>query len=230
VGSLLPIATPAGEVPLRVSGIIHDYSPEAGVVLADLRIVERLFGPGPIQNAALYLEPGRDVEATVDALKARLAGRPLLLRSNRTLREEVFAIFDQTFAVTRLLQATSLLIAACGIALTLLVLARERAAEIALYRSLGASGAQVVRVYLGQGLGIALYGIVLGALGGAAFAAVLILLINRAWFGWTIAVHVPWVDLGLQALTILAVAALASLYPAWVAGRTPATELSREAL
>jgi len=85
-------------------------------------------------------------------------------------------------------------------------------------------------VYLGQGLGIALYGIALGSVGGAAFAALLILLVNRAWFGWTIAVHVPWADLGFQALTILAIALLASLYPARVAGRTPATELSRDAL
>ena len=64
----------------------------------------------------------------------------LAARSNRTLREEVYRIFDQTFAVTRLLQAMSLLIAACGVTLTLLILARERVSELALYRALVAIG------------------------------------------------------------------------------------------
>ena len=140
------------------------------------------------------------------------------------------AIFDQTFAVTRLLQAMSLLIAASGITLTLLVLARERVSEIALYRALGARRSQIFRVFLGKGLGMALLGLGLGALGGVALAMILIFLINRAYFGWTIAVHWPWGALVGQILMILVTAVLASVYPALRASRTPATELSRDDL
>ena len=85
----------------------------------------------------------------------------------------MFRIFDQTFAVTRLLQAMSLLIAVCGVTLTLVVLARERVSELALYRSLGATRPQIFRVFLGKGLGMALFGLVLGAPGGAALAMIL---------------------------------------------------------
>jgi putative ABC transport system permease protein len=56
------------------------------------------------------------------------------------------------------------------------------------------------------------------------------LIINRAYFGWTIAFHWPWGALTEQVLTILIASALASLYPALRASRTPATELSRENL
>ena len=59
-------------------------------------------------------------------LRDAFAGDALLVRSNRTLRREVLAIFEQTFAVTRLLQAMSLLVAVAGVTLALLVLARER--------------------------------------------------------------------------------------------------------
>ena len=59
---------------------------------------------------------------------------------------------------------------------------------------------------------------------------ILIFLINRAYFGWTIAMHWPWGALAQGALLILAVSALASLYPALRASGVPATELTRENL
>jgi putative ABC transport system permease protein len=192
--------------------------------------MEAAFGQGPVNNAAVYLEAGLDTEAVIDGLKGRFAGVPLEMRSNRRLRAEVMSIFDQTFAVTRLLRAMSLLIAAAGITMTMLVIARERSSEIALYRALGASRPQIFRVTLGQGLAMSSVGLALGAAGGSALAAILIFVINKAWFGWTIAPHVPWLDLVRDGLIILAVATLASLYPAVRATRIPATDLSRDDL
>jgi putative ABC transport system permease protein len=154
----------------------------------------------------------------------------LLVRSNRTLRGEVLANFEQTFAVTRLLQAMGLVIAAAGVTLSLLVLARERRGELALYRALGASRAQLARIFLGRGLAIGVAGLALGAAGGAALALVLVRVVNPAFFGWTLGIDVPWGRLAGQAATILAAAAAASLHPSLVASRTPAQELSRDAL
>jgi putative ABC transport system permease protein len=123
-----------------------------------------------------------------------------------------------------------LVIAAAGVTLSLLVLARERRAELALYRALGASRGQLFRVFLGRGLGIGLVGLGLGALGGGALALVLVLEVNPAFFGWTLGLDVPWRPLAAEALAILAAAFAASVYPALAASRTPAQELSRDAL
>lgn len=224
----LSIMSPAGEVSLPIAGIYYDYSSERGSAAIDLATMERLFGPGPIHSVALYLEPGRDPEEMVGELRDRFADVPLEIRSNRGLREQVFAVFDQTFAVTRLLEAMSLVIAAAGITLTLLVMARERISELALYRALGAQRRQILRVFMGKGLGIACFGLLLGLLGGVALAVVLIYGINRPYFGWTIAWHWPWRELVEEVLTILGAALAASLYPALRASRTPAMELSRE--
>ena len=94
----------------------------------------------------------------------------------------------------------------------------------------GAEGGQEFRFFVGKGLGIGVFGLALGAVGGAALAAVLILVINRSYFGWTIQVSWPWSQLSGAAATILAAAILASLYPAARASRSPATELSRDDL
>jgi putative ABC transport system permease protein len=229
-GGQVAIATLAGERAFSVAGVFRDYGNERGAVLMDLGPFAAAFGEGPPSNAALYLAPGVDAEAAVARLRAALGGAPLLVRSNRTLRAEVLAIFEQTFAVTRLLQVMGLVIAVAGIALSLLVLARERAGEIALYRALGATQGQVFRVFLGRGLGIAALGLLLGLAGGAALAAVLVFLVNPAWFGWSLGLHWPAGALAAQAAAILAAALAASLAPAALAARVRATELSRDAL
>ncbi|WP_242341057.1 ABC transporter permease, partial [Anaeromyxobacter sp. SG66] len=229
-GSRLAVRGPEGEIALPVAGVYRDYGTEGGAALVDLSTFARLFGPGAPSNAALYLAPGADAEATVLRLRAALRDHALQIRSNRTLRAEVLALFEQTFAVTRLLQVMGLVIAAAGVTLSLLVLARERRGELALYRALGATRPQLFTVFLGRGLGIGVVGLALGAAGGAALALVLVEVVNPAFFGWSIALHPPWAALAGQALAILAAAAAASLYPALTASRTPAAELSRDAL
>jgi len=229
-GDSLGLAGPRGPVRLLVAGVGYDYSTEAGLAFMTRETLAAIYGPGEISNLALYLEPGADAEAAVDRLRATFVGRPLVFRSNSRLREEILGIFDQTFAITRLLQAMALLIAVCGISLTLVIMARERAAELALLRALGATRGQVLRLLVGEGGAMGLAGLVLGLAGGAGLAAILILLINRAYFGWTIRFGLPAGALAGQAAWIMAGALVASIYPALRGSRTAATELTREDL
>jgi len=230
VGDLLQVYAGPGELEFTIAGIYYDYTSELGSVAMDLSVMGEIFGPGPINSLSLYLEEGRDPERVVDEIKARFPDTPLQIRSNQRLREEIFEIFDQTFAVVRILQMMSLLIAVCGIMLTLLVLARERVSELALYQALGASRLQIFRLFVGKGLGMGLIALGLGSAGGTVLAAILIFVINRTYFGWTIQVYWPGWPVLQQLATILTAALLASLYPALRASKTPAAELSRDDL
>jgi putative ABC transport system permease protein len=219
-----------GEEPVRlpIAGIYYDYSSDLGSAFVHLATMEKYFGPGPVNNVALYLVDGADPDRVVDDLRTELEGVPLSMRSNRRLRQEAMRIFDQTFAITRLLRVMSLMIAVSGVTLTLIVLAREKTSELALYRALGAERWQIFRVYLGKGLGMSVAGIALGTLAGVVFALILVYVVNRAFFGWTIALHWPIRLLVEQSAIIVAASIVASLYPALIASRTPATELRRE--
>jgi putative ABC transport system permease protein len=227
-GETLPLDTPGGERRFPIAGVYYDYSSENGTVIMDITTLAEAFGDGPVNSVALYLEADRDPEDVIGEIRSRWPGVPLLLRSNRALRADVFTVFEQTFAITRILQAMALLIAVCGITLTLLVLARERLSELALYRALGARTRQIFALFLVEGTGIGVLGLVLGLVGGALLAGVLVFVINRAYFGWTIQVAIPGGTLAFQAATILVAAALASLYPALRASRTTAAELARD--
>lgn len=227
-----PVRLPGvdGSVDLPVAAVYREYGSESGTVLLDLGTFARLFGEGAPSSAALYLRAGASAEAAADRLRAALAEEAVVIRTNRSLRAEVIAIFEQTFAVTRLLQAMGLVVAVAGVVLTLLTAARERRAEVALYRALGATRQQAFQVFAGKGLAIAGLGVGLGLPGGAALAWVLVRLVNRDFFGWTLQLDWPLGLLAMQALTILGAGFVASIYPAARASDAPATELSRDAL
>ena len=220
--------TPGGELAFPIAGVYYDYNTQGGAVMMDLKTLETHWGSAGINSVALYLEPGVDAEGVVDAIRGQFSYAALEVRSNRRLREEAMAIFDQTFAITKLLQGIGLLIAVCGITLMLLIAAREQVSELALYRAVGATRRQLFFLFVGKGMGMGFLGLGLGALGGVALAMILIFVINRAYFGWTIQVYWPWEAMAQQVITILMAAVLASLYPALKASKTPATELRRD--
>ena len=99
-----------------------------------------------------------------------------------------------------------------------------------MYRALGAHPLQIFRIFLGKGLGMGLMGLMLGSVGGVLLALILIFVINRSYFGWTVQLYWPWQPIAFQVLAILTAALLASLYPALGASRVTPTELSRDDL
>ena len=68
----------------------------------------------------------------------------------------------------------SLIIAACAITLTLLVVAQEKASEIALYRTLGAYRRQVFLLFVSKGTAMAFLGLAMGYAAGIALGVILI--------------------------------------------------------
>lgn len=230
IGDSLFLAGPHGRLGFRVAGIAYDYTSEGGTAFVTMEVLNQFFPGEQTNNAALFLTPGTDSAEAVGQLRHDYSGRPLIFRSNVDLRREVLAIFDQTFAVTRTLQSLALLIAVLAVALNLVVQARERSSELALLRSLGATRFQIFRLFIGEGLGMGLIGVLLGILGGVGLAALLILVVNRAFFGWTIQPAIPWLDLGWQFCAVMVATALASIYPATQAGLSNPGQLNRDNL
>jgi len=229
-GDTLEIGTPEGPERFVVAGVYAEYDARGGTIAMDLGPFADAFGPGPPTSVAVYLGQEVDPGRFAGRLERRWADLPLRLRRNAEIRADALEVFDQTFAITRLLRGMALLVAACGVALTLLVLVHERRVELALYRALGADRGQVFRFFLGKGVGIAAFALVMGGLAGAGLAWVLVEVVNPAWFGWTIPAR--WLDPSLpaQAAVVLAVAVLAAIHPALRASRAPAAELGRDPL
>ncbi|MFT5316724.1 MAG: putative ABC transport system permease protein, partial [Candidatus Krumholzibacteriia bacterium] len=228
VGDTLRLAGPFGQVALAIAGVAYDYTSEGGTAFMTMATMDQFFGKGPTNNVALYLDADHDSDETASALQAEFSDYPLVFRSNQKLRTEVLAIFDQTFAVTRTLQSLALLTAVCGVSLTLLVQSRQRTGELALLRSLGATKRQVFVLFMGEGAAMGTIGLGLGLLGGIGLAALLILVVNRQWFGWTIQPSWPAEALLVQAVTVMSATLVAAAVPAFQAGLSGPEKLTSE--
>src|SRR5207244_5970052 len=153
-------------------------------------------------NLAIYLSPNAQLGAVRTEIDKVAAGHRVLMFSNRELRSEAIRIFDRTFAITYALEAVAVVVAVMGIAGALLALVIDRRRVLGLLRFLGAATGQVRKLILVEA---GLLGILANLAGLAlvlALSLILIYVINKQSFGWTIRFHWPVVVL-LGALTVV---------------------------
>ncbi len=229
VGSALRLHTDRGERVFPVAGVFADYGSDQGVVMVSRRTYEASWEDRGVSSLGLVLAPGTDARATVESLRVRAGpGQDLLIRSNRALREASLEIFDRTFAITAVLRVLATGVAVIGVLSALMALQLERARELGVLRAQGLTPREVWRLMLAES---GLLGGIAGVLAvpvGIGLALVLIRVINRRAFGWSIETTVP-ADVLLQAVGLAVLAALvAGAYPAWRMARTPPAPALRE--
>ncbi len=224
------ITLPLGgrQVAFRIADIFYDYGNERGYILLDrVTMLRYLPDPAP-SNLAVYLGPGVDLETARDAIKRTAAHNDVLIFSNRDIRREGVRIFDQTFAITYALEAVAVIVAVMGIAGALLSIVIDRRREFGLLRIMGATSAQIRRLILVEAGLIGILANIAGLALGIVLSLVLIFVINKQSFGWTIQFHWP-VSVLFSALSFVYVATvLAGIYPARIAQRLNPIEVMHE--
>ncbi|MEQ1862820.1 MAG: FtsX-like permease family protein, partial [Chthoniobacteraceae bacterium] len=103
-----------------------------------------------------------------------------------------------------------------------------RQRETGVLRAIGASTAQVQRLFMSEAAMLGVIACVLGLPSGLALALVLTHAVNPAFFGWTIHFSLPWPTLAMLPLWIVPAAALAAWWPARAAARANLSESLRE--
>ena len=216
-GDRITIPIGARNATLTIAGIYYDYSSSQGYLILDSSTLLRYLPDQPATNAALYLARGADAGSVQRDLQLRTAGHGVAVAPNRALRQAAIEIFDRTFAITWALEAVAILVAMLGAANSLLALVLDRRRELGLLRYLGASAQQVRRMILTEAAFLGLLALLLGLALGFALSLLLIFVVNKQSFGWTIQFHPPAALLGGALLLVWCVTVLAGLYPARVA-------------
>ena len=212
----------------RVLDIYYDYSSESGVILMDRGTLFQYLPDTDPSNVAVYLKPGVSLDQGQRAVERVIAGRRIAVTRNRTLREQAIQVFDRTFAITYVLEALAVFVAVTGVGGALLALVIDRRREFALLRFLGAARHQVRGIILFEAGLLGALANVAGVGLGLVLSLLLIHVINKQSFGWTIQFHWPVVVL-LSALSIVyAATILSALYPARIANRLVPIEVIHE--
>lgn len=228
-GGNVRLRTDRGYRSLPVAGVFYDYGSEQGLVLIHRRLYEHYFHDRGVSSLGLYLLPQVPIDRVINAVRAAAAAnQTIIVRPNRDIRAASLKVFDRTFAITNVLRMLAVLVSIVGILSAFMALQLERARELAVLRATGFTPGQIFGLVTVQ---TGFMGFAAGVLAipvGLILALLLIHVINRRAFGWSMQTLVmPHV---LVEALILAVAAafLAGLYPGWRMARTRPADALRE--
>jgi putative ABC transport system permease protein len=196
-----------------VAGVWRDYVRQFGAVVIDRAAYAAATGDSRATEAALWLASGSDEAMVRASVHNALSTLPSAeLTNSGQLRQLSMAIFDRTFALTYALEAVAVALGVAGVASTFAALVLARRKEFGVLRHLGMSRGQILLLLGTEGGMLALIGAGIGLLLGAAMSWVLIEVVNRQSFHWSMDYHLPWLGLaGYSLVTVLACAVAAVL-------------------
>lgn len=104
-----------------------------------------------------------------------------------------------------------------GLFNTLISLILERKREIGILRFIGGFREQVKRMVLVEAGILGIIGSMMGVVAGGIVSLILIFVINKQSFGWTIQVHYPYIFILFSLVVFWLVSLVAGVYPARLA-------------
>ncbi len=198
-----------------VAGVFRDYARQHGAVLIDRGDYIALTGDRRVNDGSLWLAPGATQAGATDALRELPGGAELEIADAGEIRELSLSIFDRSFAVTYAMEAIAVLVGLFGLSSSLgaMVLARRR--EFGMLRHLGLTRRQIAAMLAAEGGLLAALGAAAGLVAGTVISLVLVYVVNRQSFNWSMELHFPVVLL----FSLISILILLSVLTALLSGR-----------
>jgi putative ABC transport system permease protein len=215
--------------PVWVAGVWRDYVRTDGAIVISRRDYISDTGDSTANEASIWARP--PVSAAMLAAEIRAAlhlGDGLELIGSDQLRARSLRLFDRTFAVTYALEGVAVLIGMIGVAVATSAGALARRAQFGMLRQIGMLRQQIVSMLAMEGLLMSALSVCYGLLLGAALSMILVYVVNRQSFHWSIDLVIPWKQLGALSLGLMAAGALSAAWSARAATRQSALRALRE--
>jgi lipoprotein-releasing system permease protein len=211
------------------------------VVFLPLEMAQIYFQkPDAISTYQLWLADPEHVAAMLPVLQAALAGRNLLLRDWRHANDQIIGILQIQKETMFIVLGMIVLVAAFNVISSLIMLVKDKTADIAVLRTLGADAGAILRIFLMCGASVGVAGTAIGTALGVLVCRNIVAIQHfiesvtggqvfdsRAFMLTTLPDQVEWGDVGRVVLLGLALSLLATVYPSWKAARTDPVEALR---
>ena len=199
-GDSVRVTTSTGSRDLRIVGVFADYGNEQGSILLDRSHLVDWFRDTSVTSVSLWLQPGVDADTVRADLLAQYPGLSVL--TNSRLRAEILRIFRQTFAITYALEIIGVLVAVIGLVLTLTSVLLDRRDELTTLRALGFSRHEIAVATAIEGTALSAAAVAGGLALSLGLGWLLIHVINKQSFGWTLGFALPWGQLAALGLLV----------------------------
>ncbi len=240
------MVTPAGVIPrtkrFTVSGIyrVGMYEFDRRLAFINIRDAQRLYRKrDDVTGVRLAVTEIYDAPAIVRDVA--LEHGELVLVSDWTRRHvNFFRSIQITKSILFVILLMVIAVAAFNIVSTLVMVVKDKQADIAILRTVGARPSSILRIFVTQGTIVGIVGTLAGVVGGVLFALNLEAIVGffESAFGIKfLAADVYFIsdlpsqlllsDVARIAAIALVLALISTLYPAWVAARTAPAEALR---
>lgn len=230
VGSTLELKTDYGVRNFRIAGIYYDYASDQGLVTIHYDHFKKYWNTKGVSGISVFVDEGSSIDDVKDKIQSlETEGQQLFVRTYKFLRDSSIEIFDRTFLIAQVLQILAVIVAFIGILSSLMSLQLERKRELGILRANGLLPGQLFKIVNLQTLLMGLTAGVLALPLGNILAAILVFIINKRSFGWTMQFEIiPSIMIEAILLSILA-AVLAGIYPGYrMSKSSPANALREE--
>ena len=221
-GSVIDLPTDSGWRSFAVAGVYYSYASDQGAVLLSRQTYEQHWQDRGTSGVSIYTRPGADRDEVAAHVRRLFAPRQqVVVIANAELREQSLRVFDRTFLITSVLRMLVMVVAFVGVLSALMAMQLERVRELGILRAQGLTPGQLWGVVTAQ---TGLLGLISGLLAlpvGLVLAWVMIHVINKRSFGWSLQMDVPPEILWQSVVVAVIAALLAGLYPCARMARTP---------
>ncbi len=213
LGSLVDLPTAGEDWRVRVVGIFPDYGNPKGQLRVDLDALERHWPQAQRTSFSLRTAP-QAAAALIRDLQAAFGPKLSRIVDQATVKQLSTSIFERTFAVTRALNALTLLVSAIALLATLTNLSELRLAQLAPVWAQGVTRRRLIALELLRILFFAAATALAALPLGLAMSWCLVAVINVEAFGWRLPFYVfpaQWAEVFALALSTAFFSALAPL-------------------
>ena len=215
VGDIINLNSPKGPLKLEIIAVYYDYSQERGYIVIDRTTFLNYYQDPLINSIVVYLKNKKALLNIRREIVKRIGkDQNIIVRTNGELKKEVLRIFDNTFAITYSLEIVAIFVAVLGLFNTLLSLVLERQREMGILRFIGAFKRQLKKIILIEAWILGFIGSIIGLAAGIVVSYILIYVINKHSFGWTIQVHFPISFIFVMIISFWSASVIAGWYPA----------------
>jgi putative ABC transport system permease protein len=220
----------AGRIePFIVAGIWRDYARLSGSVVISLPTYRAATGDASANEGSVWLTNGADAAAVQAALRGHAAGADSLeITTTAALHERSLRIFDRAFAITYALEVIAVIIGLMGVSFAASATALARRAEFGMLRHVGMLRKQVIALLAQEGILTSAFGVLYGLMLGIALSLVLVYVINRQSFNWSIDLAIPGWQLAFLSILLIGAAALTAIWSGRAALSQDAVNAVRE--
>ncbi len=212
VGSVLELPLGGRSVTVVVKGVWRDYERPGGAVVIPREAFVEYTGDTRATTAALWLESGASPEVVSESIRSAMQrSGDYEIAVPREIRRLSLRLFDRTFAVTYLLEAVAVLIGLFGISASTSSQVLARRGEFGMLRHLGVMRGEIGRMLAFEGAALGGLGVAVGLVVGGLVSLVLVYVVNRQSFHWTMDVHVPWLLLSVLSVVLVAASAVTAV-------------------